>query len=708
VSTLPETPHFMRATITLAGALGAAFAALPACADPLMDPVTEQVQVTATRSPESVSRVPASVTVISGQELRDRGATDLASALTLVAGVEAPAGGDAGPASAVPSLLGLHEFDAFLLVVDGVPWGGAFNPSIATLDLTDVERIEVLKGSAPVTYGATSFVGVIQVIHYPAGQAENRVRVGYGTHREARGSLSVALPAIGDYQQSLTLEGSSQGFYDTREQVSDGKLLYRGATTLGGGQLRIDLDLTYERTVPPSPVIRQGNALTTLTPLNANYNPADARIDENRYHGVLGYTHETPIGTWETTASYAFSEITDIRGFLRPDLTDDGSQNADSQHQSRRTTDAYVDSHFNAELADGLGLLYGADMLYGLGKQTSINGAYFAPLSGAVIPPPTTQLHVDEINSISDLRSFFGQYVQIEWHLGRLDLFGGLRLNETAERLKSTHIDGFDAINDLADNSKKSVTRLSGVAGASYQIWQDGRDEAVLYADYRNSFKPAAIDFGPDYTPNVLNPETAQSYEAGVKGRLLHGMLDYDANGFRVDFKNLVVATTDAEGNPILENAGGQRLQGFEAELRAHITQDLTLALSGSYHDSRFTQYIATEGGANVNAAGNELPLSPQLLGSFGLLYEPPTGFYGSVTTNYVGRRFLDLANQAPVGAYATVAASTGYRFGRYDATVTGTNLSNARPPVTESEFGDSSYYLLPGRTIFFSVAAHI
>jgi hypothetical protein len=52
-------------------------------------------------------------------------------------------------------LLGLHEFDAFLLIVDQVPWGGAFNPAISTLDLTDVERIEVLKGSAPVMYGAT-------------------------------------------------------------------------------------------------------------------------------------------------------------------------------------------------------------------------------------------------------------------------------------------------------------------------------------------------------------------------------------------------------------------------------------------------------------------------------------------------------------------------------------------------------------------------
>ncbi len=46
---------------------------------------------------------------------------ELAGALSLVPAVEASAGGDAGPSSAVPSFWGLHEFDAFLLVVDGVP-----------------------------------------------------------------------------------------------------------------------------------------------------------------------------------------------------------------------------------------------------------------------------------------------------------------------------------------------------------------------------------------------------------------------------------------------------------------------------------------------------------------------------------------------------------------------------------------------------------
>ena len=589
------------------------------------------------------------------------------------------------------------------------PGAGAFNPSIPTLDFADVERIEVLKGSAPVTYGATSFVGVIQVIHYPAGRAESEVRLGYGTHGESRGTLSAVLPGIGAYVQSLSLEGLSQGFSDRREQIGDGKLLYRGAGDVAGGQFRIDLDLTYERTTPPSPVVRVGSALTTLTPLDANYNPADARIDENRYHAVLGYVHATPIGRWETTLSYAFSEISDIRGFLRPTLIDDGSQNADSQAQRRRIDDGYADSHFSADLGYGIDLLYGADLLYGLGKQASINGAYYAPLVADPVLTATTALHVDEINSISDQRLFAGQYVQADWKPGaRLDVSAGIRVNETYERLVSSHVDGFDAALDSAARSVRRVIRPGGVAGASYAIWRHGRDAAVLYADYRNTFKPAATDFGPDLTPNVLAPETAQAYEAGIKGSIAHGRLDYDAEAFRVEFSNLVVSTTSTAGNPILQNAGGELLRGVELGLRAHLRPDLTLSVNGSYHDARFTQYIATEDGANVNAAGHQLPLSPHWLASAGVLYEPAYGLHTSLVMNTIGRRYLDLANAAPAGSYATFDATAGYRFERYDLLFSGTNLSDQRPPVTESEFGDSSYYLLQGRTLLFTLRAKI
>ena len=164
--------RFLKLVRGLAGP--AAFAiAIPAFAQappqPPVPTVTQTIEVTATRTPEDVESVPASITIVRGEELEVRGVTDLPSALALAAGISVGPGGDSGPASSVPEIWGLREFDAFLLVVDGVPWGGAFNPALPSLDLHNVERIEILRGAAPVMYGATSFVGVIQVIHRAAG-----------------------------------------------------------------------------------------------------------------------------------------------------------------------------------------------------------------------------------------------------------------------------------------------------------------------------------------------------------------------------------------------------------------------------------------------------------------------------------------------------------------------------------------------------------
>jgi iron complex outermembrane recepter protein len=664
------------------------------------------IEVTATRLGLPVDIVPADITMIEGEELRMRGAIDLHSALSLVAGVEAPPGGDTGPAGAVPSFWGLHEFDAFLLVVDGVPWGGAFNPSIPTLNLNDVERIEVLKGAAPVTYGATSFVGVIHVIHYPAGQAANLAEVGYGSYGTVRASASKALPSLGGFAQSLAIDAQKAGFSDPREAVKGGHLLYRASGAVGEGTLRVDADLTLQRQVPPSPVVRQGTGLTTLTPLDANYNPADARIDENRYHLALGYSRNTALGAWETILSWADSLITDIRGFLRPSLNNDGTPNADSQNQDRHILDYYFDSHFTADAGKRVNVVYGVDVLYGRATQSSINGEYFVPLSGPLVVPSTTQLHVDEVNSLSDRRAFFGQYVQVDYKPDdRWMLVGGLRLNETREQKTSSHVNGLDPNANASSDQKQNNTRLSGQVGASYRIFQEGANKTVAYADYRNAFKPAAIDFGPDFTPNILNAETAQSYEAGIKGSLAHGRLTYEASLFLVNFQNLVLRTTDASGAPLLQNGGGQKLKGGEVQARYRLGKDLTLASALSYHNAYFTSGVASEGGANVNLTGKQLTLAPHLLGSLGLLYAPKQGWHATATVNYIGRRYLDLANTASTPSYTTLDASVGYHWGKYNVTLYGYNLSDKRPPVTQSEFGDSSYYLLPGRIVLLALS---
>jgi iron complex outermembrane receptor protein len=657
------------------------------------DDFLQTVTVTATRIPEPVDQIPADISIVSGQELIDRDAWDMSKALSLVPGVEAPAGGDAGPSSAVPAFWGLHEFDAFLLVVDEVPWGGAFNPGISTLDFTGVQRVEVLKGSAPVMYGATSFVGVVHLLHYPAGEASNEADIAVGNHGSARGSASFVLPQYSDYRQSVAMDGQSLGFADSRENVSDGHLLYRGALDLAAGTLRVDAAVNFVRDVPPSPVIRVGSGLTDLTPLNANFNPADAKIDEDKYQLAVGYSLPTAAGTWDTLVSLAYSNLTDIRAFLHPDL----SGTADTQNQNRHIDDDYFDTHVTNKGFGDTTLIVGADLLYGLGTQTTLNGngAYTVPLNGSVLPPPTTELPVNEIGTVNDKRVFSGQYAQFDWKPDtRWDVLGGLRLNEAYERKYSSDYTVPPPLL-LDERVRKTMIRPSETLGVSYRFWAAGKDETVVYADFRNAFKPAAIDFGPDYTPDLLSPETAQSFEAGLKGAIADGRFTYQAEMFLMNFNNLVVRTNTGA----LANAAAEKLKGVEIEARYQVVPDLALAANASYHDAYFTQYQFFDGNSTVDVAGRQLPLSPHVLAAAGLLYTPSTGLNSTIVAQYVGRRFLDEENIAPVGGYTKLDATLGYAFGHFVVSIEGNNLTNQRPPVSASEFGSQSFYLLNGRT---------
>ncbi len=659
------------------------------------------VEVTTSKLAEPVDQTPAMITVISGDELRARGINDLRTALSLVAGVDISPGGDGGPASSVPSIWGLREFDAFLLVVDGVPAGGAFNPALPTLDLTDVQRIEVLRGAAPVMYGATSFVGVIQVIHYPAGETPLRATVGVGTRSGGKVSIRGNLPGSENFRQSLSADASTQKFSQHRSGVDRGHVLYRNAVQTDWGRMHFDVDATVLRQDPYSPHPRENGVLSPRFPLDANVNPTDARQDQDRLQFNAGLERDLTFGKWVTTFSVDRRNGRNTRGFLREGFATDGiTHNADGFRQRVRLTNGYFDTYFAVEASDDLTWITGLDWLYGNGRQNSDNFEYGVLPSGANAPN-SHSLEIDESTQLRDKRNFYGLYTQLDWKpIERLDLIGGLRLNHTDETRSGMVIDRHADPGTPPETSSDSrtKTRLSGTFGANYMLWADAANRLNAFADYRNTYKPAAIDFGPEAEGAILKPETADSWEAGFKGQLADGRFDWEFSYFHMNFDNLVIAE-NVGGLPGLANAGSERFKGTEIEGDYRITSDLRLRATWAWHDARFVNYQREHDGALQQLGGKRLELSPQNLGALGLIYTPATGLNAAIVWHYVGKRYLNKTNTSVAGAYATVDAGIGYRFDRWELHVDGYNLSNRRDPVAESELGDAQFYRLPGRS---------
>ncbi len=663
--------------------------------------VHQTVEVTATRLPEDPVEVPTAIEVLTGDDLRMRGARDLGSALSLAIGTQIAPGGDAGPASSVPDFWGLKEFDAFLLVVDGIPWGGAFNPALTTLDLNDIERIEVMRGPAPITYGATSFVGVIHVVHKDTTSKERALTLRGGSFGSGGFIFSTPVPLAGRWSSRLSVDAQREAFRDDRTSFRRGHGLWR-VDHKGADSKRVwfNLDMNWLDQDPASPRPREGAVLSPNVPVDANQNPNGAFLNDHRFSAAAGFDRSAGNGQWQGTAAVSHSRQSAFRGFIvdvNPVI-----DNAHGFRQDIHLTDVYLDTHVSWKLPRSVTFLIGGDFLHGTGNSQGADFDYTVPLHGvsAVSVPMPSPLDV----VTNDARNFFGLYAGLEWHpLERLRIDGGVRLNVTHETQKHD-----DPGAGTSDSDKRTVARTGSNVGMLFTAWQRNQDSVGLYVNYRDTYKPAAIDFGIETFNNrlILEPETSRSVEGGIKGRFWERRIDFEASAFLMDFKNLVTPV-DIGGLPGLINAGKERFKGFESGISLYLSKDVVARGTYSFHDAKFTDFVQDFGGVPTQLAGNRLEMSARHQGAVGVTYAPVRGLLAGIDLYYTGSRFLNKRNTALADGFATVGVSAGYRMPRWELRVDARNLADRRDAVAESELGDSQYYLMTARRVDASFILH-
>jgi iron complex outermembrane recepter protein len=666
-------------------------------------PNEEQIEVTATKYQDDSDKIAESMTIITGQDLRDRGATDLRTALALVAGVDIAPGGDGGPASAVPEMWGLREQDAYLLLVDGVPWGGTFNPQVSTLSLVDVDRIEIMRGPAPVMYGSTSFIGVIQVIHNAPGRGTGPgIQVAAGSYGSAAIASSFDLPTWAGFTSRLTADAEQRNYRDERTDFERGHVLWRNRRELGGGgEVHFDLDGMWINQSPSSPVPRTGTILAQNVPLDTNYNPGGAEINPRRATLSAGFSIPKSYGIWSGLVSYAHNETDALRGFVTdptgPVFTANGSKT------STTIDEVYLDAHIEftdvakTQIVAGVDYQYGKGHLNGGDFDYTINSDGSNPPDGNAIPPAINA-------NIVDKRNFGGLYGYAAWTPDwRWRLEGGLRLNLTDES-RDTSVDDFDLGTFESGSDSVSESRLGGSAGVTFTAWQHGVDNVRLFFNYKNAYKPAAVDFGLDAESEILEPETSESWELGARTWLAGGKLYIELSTFYMELDNLVLPTI-VNGFPALENAGAEKFSGADLEASWRLPHDLVVRAAGSYHDATFLDYEQDFGGTLTQLDGNRQEMTPIWLAGVGVVYAPAKGFIAHVDSSFTGSRYLNKRNTALAEQFTTWGMGIGWRGDRWEVRLDGTNLNNRRDPVSESEYADeagaASYYLLTERRIW-------
>lgn len=144
----------------------------------------QEIVITANRLKNQKVDTPADVTVITSQQISDRGYRTVTDALEDVPGARVMQNG----VGAYESHIMLNGDQRVLVLVDGRRFNNSMGSmSKATFDahtlppVDMIEKIEVVKGGASTLYGADAVGGVINIITKTPEETTGKIRVGYGS-----------------------------------------------------------------------------------------------------------------------------------------------------------------------------------------------------------------------------------------------------------------------------------------------------------------------------------------------------------------------------------------------------------------------------------------------------------------------------------------------------------------------------------------------
>lgn len=166
----------MKKTI-VASLVGLAFAPLSFAAENIE---LEDVVVTASRTNQLRENVVADVTVINREEIERAGSESFIDLLSRQPGVQVNGNGGAGTASNI-FLRGTNS-DHIIVLVDGLRINSATlgTTSFESIPLSQIEKIEILRGPASSLYGADAIGGVIQIFTRKGDGATHQVYAATG------------------------------------------------------------------------------------------------------------------------------------------------------------------------------------------------------------------------------------------------------------------------------------------------------------------------------------------------------------------------------------------------------------------------------------------------------------------------------------------------------------------------------------------------
>jgi outer membrane cobalamin receptor len=514
----------------------------------------------ASKKEEPVQTAPASVTVITAEQIKALGARDLTDVLALVPGFDVRRNQEQNMSIAVRGIAGSSGLNERLLImIDGVRLGdiynGGFSRSPHSLDLASVERIEIIHGPGSALYGAGAFAGVINVITKRGSDIRGLVV-------DARGGSygTVSADAVG---------GEQVGPFDVAAHLgyarSDGQAFDIAHDNIGqSGTVRDP----YER-FTANVKLRYSDSLELSASGGLDRNPGYLNI-----LGNIAPPQDTSRSSWAAAnLDYRRSISKGLEwhakvyaGYFR------WGQNQCMVYPAGMLP-PFPDGLWCAPLLDDL--RWGADtyarysvtqnleIIGGLSAETETSENSDHVRNGYSTDVPATQFF------LNPRRNIVAGYFQADWRIARaLRLVTGLR----------------------ADHYSDFGTTVNPRAVLVYSPGDKFWTKAIFGTAFRApTYRELYAVNNPAVNGDPANkPETLRSFELAL-GAAPSRKLTAQAAVFYTSIDDVIQATRVESGNLLFENHGTERAMGVEAEVKARVSPRLTITGNYTYTHAQNT-----------------------------------------------------------------------------------------------------------------------
>ncbi|MES2891476.1 MAG: TonB-dependent receptor [Bacteroidota bacterium] len=679
----------------------------------------ETVTITADKKEAVIQSAPLSVTAVTAQQVKDYRLWNVRDLAGIVPNLYSGNSGDERNVTSIRGITTTSYDPAVATYVDGV---NQFNLDTYIPQLSDIERVEVLRGPQSTLYGRNATGGVINIItKKPTNQTNGFVELSLGNYNQQRYSAGIRVPVIKDKlffgasglfntrDGYYTNEFTSKPFDDQRQASGNFYLKF-----LPAKQWAITLNQKFQNNVNDGafPLVN-GVEEAFANPYKLSQD-AVGRMKDNTSNTSLSINHSGPMieftsqSSWQRNYRYYASPLD---GDFSPA---DAVSVINNFGKDWNNVKVFTQEFRVGSPTASVSKLNWTAGLYLFHQNSPVKQAtHFGKDAGLLGIPQSYFSTINTSIAKNTGVAFFGQatYALTE----KLKLTGGLRYDYENKKLSvmgEYQPDGQDAIVTRPDNSaSNNFNALSPKLGLQYEA--DANTN--FYATYSRGFRTGGLtqlSSDPSQPPLYpYDPEYSNNVEIGIKKIFMDAKLQIHAAAFLTHLTNAQVPTLVLpDAITITKNTGKLTSKGFELEVLATPIPGLQLGYSFGYADANYASLKISSNSQQLDLEGKKQIYTPDVTSmlnaqySFVLNAAQQLKLVARGEWFYFGRRYFDAANTIRQAPYNLLNTRVGVSLKQYDLYFWLRNITGSKYMEYAYDFG--AVHLGTPRTVGVTLAA--